>query len=735
VLYNFHRSHLLSATDGVIDDVELFYRWGQCDPMIHVEFESGGLIVQNGVPVASGFLSKPLLGELTQFEYRDVSDSTWRELCYGVGTNPFARSISGQEAAAQSRFTVALGDCQTCSGSNTAVTGVRVVQGVSSSAPFGTDSPFICFSECANATGCAAFGYADRTCTLYDEPPKLGVQTGQAMSVHPLIALSSSADLVVFCMDGINVELPPPQASPELAPACGANALGVVPNCQKSECDGTVERAIALNPREAGCNDECARLCIRPGLELHRSLQSMVPLPRVRGWGTLLNNPSVNDYRAYTRLRLEDRPFFEFQVVSVPYNETLLASIRLKLPMLMSECEAAPNAHDLENFSGFAATLYDSGGNMLGTLTQDGLNDAQLHSFERFELTFEPENVQLDQSVVLRLALEPLAGETSNATFMMPGAPRTFCDASRAENMEKLRLLNYYLQQHDQGSDNATAAALETLWRSLNSTDDVLQHHTGSATVAPTVFEPLHSTLSIEALDYCRTNNADFHICWPHTPCADHQFRVRPGTLHADTVCREKRLCRWNEYEKTPPTATSDRLCVPHTVCGGRPGGMYKTNQTGTSVADATCALVSECDHSNNETYFEDGGCTQIVECQPNEREVRPLGLQNRVCAEYEVECTALEVTTAERTATDEKQCTAATICKSDEFVASGATEQVDRVCKPILSCKTYEIETGMGGITQQTVCTSILQWSSVWIYAAIGTAGVILSAIRGWPI
>ena len=57
------------------------------------------------------------------------------------------------------------------------------------------------------------------------------------------------------------------------------------------------------------------------------------------------------------------------------------------------------------------------------------------------------------------------------------------------------------------------------------------------------------------------------------------------------------------------------------------------------------------------------------------------------------------------------------------------------RDSKPTLSCKTYESEAKEGGITQQTVCTSILQWSAAWVYAAIGSAGVVLSAIRGWPV
>ena len=45
VLYEVYRKHVLSATDGVIEDITLFHRWGQCDPLIRVNVGPGAVVL------------------------------------------------------------------------------------------------------------------------------------------------------------------------------------------------------------------------------------------------------------------------------------------------------------------------------------------------------------------------------------------------------------------------------------------------------------------------------------------------------------------------------------------------------------------------------------------------------------------------------------------------------------------------------------------------------------------
>jgi hypothetical protein len=788
IYYPYYHKHEYATTNAT--DIRVFHRWGGCDPLVEIRFsdEYAEVYVNNEL-AEDGLVEQPKGNEKALFEFRSSSPflrelkSFMRELCFGIAENPFARSFTRSDVEDVPLLEYDVGDCQQCvTGGFTAIVGAEVdrASSVLPGGQFGTDSVAICYAACANSTECFAFSFARRTCTMHDEHPSLGQPTALVpLSTTTSQALASDEAIIVFCMNGTTMALPPPRSVAAPVAECDPEYVGLVPNCRRSNCDGNTERALGID-QFVRCDHECETQC---GTRPHRSLQFVLPVPRASAWGTNWAATSFHgDYRLQTTLSLAEGPYFTFnayQIETPSITETGVLSIAVQLPLLTADCEASPQ-EDVSSlpaveFSGFTATL-TADGEFVATVTMDSMNYTDLYTPTAHRLVFLPTApLSMAKGRVFKVTVQPpaLENETLSANccsgmtaeclacqqglplyvfcgrnpnfagcvgvsapvgqevaFRMPGSTRHFCNSTYEEAIQVVPLIEAYIANLTRDSPlNSSAGGILNTNITL---DELFEHVFGSNYVHAGFTYDTSSTFSVASIKYCRTNAGATHLCVPHSTCAETEYKVRNGDLHSDTVCAPLTSCRFDEHQTSAPTPTSDRVCTPHTVCSGT----QARNTSGTAFADAVCMLRGAC--AANEVYADDGGCTAAKVCRDTDerREVRPFSMFSQaVCAKYEVECNAIEYETEGRTPSTERTCTEATLCRSDEFVSTPGSPIEDRACDPILKCGDYEIETKQGTIVRQAECTSILQWSSVWVYTAVGASGFVLATVRRWRV
>lgn len=732
VYYDAYRYHNAGHTAGPA--TEFYLIWGRCgiNFMVDLQYsghrtyyqdETGAFVEseRNLVPMPSGQDTVLIENRFRAFH----------ELCLSVLNHPFARKVSAVDFTDTATLSMTLGDCQQCvAGRRTALIGVDVYDGI---APiFMTDSPVLCYEACVNSTECVAMGYraSEQKCTLFSDAPTLGYRamgSDFSLDVSVTEALVSGMDSVIFCLNGTDTVLPPAPPLPQNDDSgCEPEFVGVVPNCIRSECDPTTHRAVPLNPKEVGCDSRCQQLC---GNTPHRSLQDVVNVPNITEWGTEANTVEYDTFFEHTRLPFSENPYFLFSVNDFTFNETSPASISILLPVIATTCESVDGALDGESFSGFTVSIVvNEGEDNAFTMSEtvSGFSPDLLHKKRQHIVTFEgwPASVNLDKAeTTFKVRVSGKEEEVHNATFLLPGAIRIFCNETLYIEKERERIVRERIRSE--------------LAVGTNVTDDLLDSFYNDITDVPDAIIGLDATPRVLRFEYCRTNTADFHICVPHSRCSSKQYKARDGDLNSDTVCIDQPHCTWGEYVQVNGTATTARVCAPHPICketetsdpadedGAFEGDLYTERQ---------CVTRRDC--SSTEFRKQDGNCAAVSACTQKQyvAEQSTLNTDN-VCRDIAAECTALEYETAEPTGTSDRKCTSATLCRSDEYVQSTGSEIEDRTCSPIVKCSTYEIETQQGSIESQTVCTSILQWSSVWVYTAVGAGGFLLAALRGWGV
>ena len=728
VYYDAYRYHNAGHAAG--SATEFYLIWGRCGINFMVDLrysghrtyyqdESGAFVEseRNLVPMPSGQDTVLIENRFRAFH----------ELCLAVPDHPFARKVSALDFTDTATLSMNLGDCQQCVvGKRTALIGVHVYDG--NNPIFMTDSSVLCYEACISSTECVAMGYraSEQKCTLFSDAPTLGIRSDFSLDVSVTEALVSGMDSVIFCLNETVTVLPPAPPVPQNDDSgCEPEFVGVVPNCIRSECDPTTHRAVPLNPKEVACDPRCQQLC---GNSPHRSLQDVVNVPNITEWGTEANTVEYDTFFEHTRLPLSENPYFLFSVNDFSFNETSPASISILLPVIATTCESVDGALDGETFSGFTVSIVaNEGGANAFTMneTVSGFTPELLHKTRQHVVTFEgwPPSVNLDSAeTTFKVRVSGNEEEVHNATFLLPGAVRIFCNETLYIEKERERIVRERIRQLAVGTDV---------------TDEDLDSFYNDITDVPDAIIGLDATPRVLRFEYCRTNTADFHICVPHSRCNSKQYKARDGDLNSDTVCIDQPHCTWGEYVKVNGTATTARVCAPHPVCketetsdpadedGAFEGDLYTERQ---------CITRRDC--SGTEFRTQDGNCAAVSGCTQKQyvAEQSTLNTDN-VCRDIAAECSALEYETAEPTGTSDRKCTSATLCRSNEYVRRLGSEMDDRACSPILKCSTYEIETQQGSIESQTACTSILQWSSVWVYTAVGVGGVLLAALRGWGV
>ena len=718
--YHLHR---ISLHEDDNFGVNYFMRWGECDWLARVKWwnVTGSVLYYRGSNTPNGLIDFPTDASPQQFEYRSTLDGEEdvRELCFQIPMFPFARSVS--TATPGEIIGLEAGDCQRCTvGEPQAIINAIVYDDISGAlepigTPFGTDSPPLCNWGCMNTTNCTAFSYHQKTCTFYSSPPLFGKSTGVSVSVTKEQAIAYGHDIIVFCMSGeegailLNETVPTPV---EPIP-CPWNQAGTFPDCLTTPCDGTKERAIILNPNELGCTDrhhpECSRLCNPTGLLPQRTLKGYTP-PRVDGFGSAADGDYSNLTMIKRTIPLGHEPYFYFTLAAV--NSSSLGVLRARLPAIGPPCIELNETRQesLKGYLNLTASLSDctSGGCVvLGNTTIEIPAEGRLKQNEM--VTFEFVAARYDHlaggQYRIDLRFEDPADD-ANQTMYLFGSEIQFCNP--VEEIEE--------------------------WFNLTESDS-------AADFQPSLPEILGrtSTFAVEVLKYCTLNKDDLHICVKHKACKPRtEYIIKPGTINSDTVCGRQPTCRFDELESSPPTPTSARVCTPHTVCTGP----FKTKTGGTRENDTECMLRSPCgsdEFASASLYAAEGGCTKVQVCSALEtpqRQAREPGMfSDSICETYKVECKATQYETAAQTATAERQCADETICRTDQYIGNPDDPIENRRCSPILECKSYEVETKSGGLTSETECTSMLQWSAAWVYVIVGTPLFGLVAYRSWRI
>jgi hypothetical protein len=168
---------------------------------------------------------------------------------------------------------------------------------------------------------------------------------------------------------------------------------------------------------------------------------------------------------------------------------------------------------------------------------------------------------------------------------------------------------------------------------------------------------------------------ADNRVCAAYTLCLPlpAEFERVPPTPTSDRACQAVRPpCGAGQWE-IPPTPTSDRVCADLTVCSL---GEYQTAPP-TPLSDRVCAALTVCD-GDGEWEIE-----------------APTPTTDRVCSAI-TRCARWEYIFEAPTADADTVCRALTNCSAGEYARVAATTFSDTDCEALTACEgtpSYEIE------------------------------------------
>lgn len=114
---------------------------------------------------------------------------------------------------------------------------------------------------------------------------------------------------------------------------------------------------------------------------------------------------------------------------------------------------------------------------------------------------------------------------------------------------------------------------------------------------------------------------------------AEEEYEESPPTSSSDRLCQFPSQCSVNEFETSPPTSTSDRKCQAHTECVG----IQEELVAPTATSDRVCDAKTRCSPDQYETVAPtistDRECAQLTICPPGTYEsAPPLANRDRQC-------------------------------------------------------------------------------------------------------
>lgn len=210
------------------------------------------------------------------------------------------------------------------------------------------------------------------------------------------------------------------------------------------------------------------------------------------------------------------------------------------------------------------------------------------------------------------------------------------------------------------------------------------------------------------------------------TQCGDDEYQRTPGSLAADTECAPiADACNVaEEYEASPPTRTSDRVCLPLDVCTGDEFEAVANTPT----SNRACAALTVCSNAAGTfervapTRVSDRGCGAVTACAADEYEAEAVtATSDRACAKLTTCVAGASYEQSAPTRTSDRVCTAYSLecspgCDGTTAVAAGAgfelvapTPTSDRVCGTVRGeCAGDTVEAAAPTCTSDRVCVPV---------------------------
>ena len=202
--------------------------------------------------------------------------------------------------------------------------------------------------------------------------------------------------------------------------------------------------------------------------------------------------------------------------------------------------------------------------------------------------------------------------------------------------------------------------------------------------------------------------------CLDARQCTQAQYETSPVTSTSDRVCGALTGCSSAEYQSQPPTATSDRTCASLTTCTAEEIEFLAPTPT----SDRGCVDATVC-HANEyesvaATATTDRVCSNISDCGAGQEEASaPTASTDRIC----VACAA-----GTFNPDGEGSCAAHSTCPSGEGASSPPTASSDRICNactlgstfvktpngpchPVTPCPAWQEEIVSPSLTSDRVC------------------------------
>eukprot|EP00055_Hartaetosiga_balthica_P015596 m.93069 g.93069 ORF g.93069 m.93069 type:complete len:2497 (-) comp8906_c0_seq2:440-7930(-) len=202
------------------------------------------------------------------------------------------------------------------------------------------------------------------------------------------------------------------------------------------------------------------------------------------------------------------------------------------------------------------------------------------------------------------------------------------------------------------------------------------------------------------------------------------QYQITPPTPTTNRVCTDSTVCGSNEFERVPITITSDRVCLRLVECGSNEYEVYPP----TSTSNRVCDLISP-------------KCTVATHYQST----APSATSDRVCSPLTIPCNINNnngITSDDKyeiaasTPTSDRKCALATVCSETEYETVSVTPTSDRLCATLRDCPNdlNQYETVAPTATSNRACgtlTSCVPRATYEIVSPTATTNRECTAVR----
>jgi hypothetical protein len=150
--------------------------------------------------------------------------------------------------------------------------------------------------------------------------------------------------------------------------------------------------------------------------------------------------------------------------------------------------------------------------------------------------------------------------------------------------------------------------------------------------------------------------------------------------------------CAGAEWETTPGSSTSNRVCASHSTCVT---GQQWQSKPAAAGSDRECQSISQCDYAIQfeelaPTTTSDRRCAPLSACNPDTQfESQPKSAtSDRACSSLTTCLYTIQFESVPSTPTSDRTCSELTACDySAQYRSTDKTSTSDRVCLPLTQC------------------------------------------------